>query len=434
MADRVILCAADRDAAAIRRVLAAACVSCETASAQATVAHIAGGEADLVILTATSLASLRAAGIEAALERQPLWSDIPVVVLARADADRDAPALPGNTTLLRRPVRLATIVDIVRTQLRARTRQRAVAHHLADRTQAEADLHRRAARLEERLQAEAHELTSVNGRLFDEMLARIDERERMNRMQAELFHVSRISALETMASVLAHELNQPLTAVMNYVRGVRRLLANTTPPASDDVLDALDTAVRSAQHAGEIVRHVRDLVRFDDVKRVPTDLPSVVRDALTIGLIDAVALGITHVVTLDPTATSVVADAIQIQQVLINLIRNSVEAMKDSDVREVTVASRRCGATMVEVIVADRGPGLPATIADTLFSPFRTTKPQGMGIGLSISRDIVEAHGGTIAGGDRAGGGAEFCFRLPLAPSGRAARIPASARSDDPPA
>jgi two-component system sensor kinase FixL len=245
----------------------------------------------------------------------------------------------------------------------------------------------------------------------------LTERERaqeeIRRMQAELIHVSRLSAMGTMASTLAHELNQPLTAVTNYVRGSRRLLAAEGDKRIGDVSGALELAEAGALRAGQIVRRLRELVARGTAAMRPEDLPKLIEDAGAIAFLDADYLGVAHKVVLDPEAQWVQVDRIQVQQVLINLIRNAIQAMQGVEAREVVVATKKVSPEQVEVSVADTGAGISPEVRDALFSAFQGTKPEGMGIGLSISRTIVEAHGGKIWAEDREGGGSVFRFTLP---------------------
>lgn len=237
--------------------------------------------------------------------------------------------------------------------------------------------------------------------------------EEIRRMQAELIHVSRLSAMGTMASTLAHELNQPLTAVTNYVRGSRRLLETAEASRLKEVDEALGAAEAGALRAGHIVRRLRELVARGNAAMRPEELPKLIEDAGVIAFLDAKFLGVTHKVDLDPAAQWVEVDRIQVQQVLINLIRNSMQAMQGAKRREILVCTRRKSPQQVEVSVADTGDGISPEVRDALFSAFQGTKPEGMGIGLSISRTIVEAHGGKIWAEDREGGGAVFRFTLP---------------------
>jgi len=236
----------------------------------------------------------------------------------------------------------------------------------------------------------------------------------IRRVQAELIHVSRLSAMGAMASALAHELNQPLAAVSNYISGARRIAgSHPAPPAA--LLDALNAAASGAHRAGEIVRRLRELVSRGNVAMMVEDLPRLIDEAGVLGFVDENWLGIRHRVELDPRAQWVKADRVQIQQVLINLIRNAVEAMEHGQQREIVISTHAAGEGMVEIRVADSGPGIAPEHLDTLFSQFMTTKSGGMGIGLPICRTIVEGHGGKIWAENRPEGGARFRFTLQAA-------------------
>jgi two-component system sensor kinase FixL len=235
----------------------------------------------------------------------------------------------------------------------------------------------------------------------------------IRKIQAELIHVSRVSAMGTMASTLAHELNQPLTAVSSYIRGSRRLLDHQDEPAREQVRAALEAAEDAALRAGHIVRRLRELVARGNVSPRPERLAKVVQDASLIAFLDEHLLGSTHRIELDPDAEWVEVDAIQIQQVVINLVRNALQALDGQERREIMIRSSLVSKGTAEVSIADTGPGIPAQVREALFSPFQSTKVEGMGIGLSISRTIVEAHGGKIWAEDAPGGGTVFRFTLP---------------------
>jgi PAS domain S-box-containing protein len=236
----------------------------------------------------------------------------------------------------------------------------------------------------------------------------------IRRMQAELIHVSRLSAMGAMASTLAHELNQPLTAVGNFISGAKRVV-DRIGIEDPDLREALEAAESGALRAAEIVRRLRELVSRGTASVMVEHLPKLIEDASVLAFLDEQMLGVRHRLDLDPAAQWVRADRVQIQQVLINLIRNAVEAMEGKAEKEVVLSTRAIRGEMVEIAVADSGVGLGAGNADSLFSQFMTTKSGGMGIGLPISRTIVEAHGGQIWGEDRPEGGAMFRFTLPRA-------------------
>ena len=253
-------------------------------------------------------------------------------------------------------------------------------------------------------------------------MADLTERHRaeaeMRKMQAELIHVSRLSAMGAMASTLAHELNQPLAALGNFISGAKRIVGRRRidDPALDEALDAAEAG---ALRAAEIVRRLRELVSRGTVSMMVEHLPRLIEDAAVLAFLGEDANGIRPRLALDPAATWVRADRVQIQQVLINLVRNAVEAMEGSTAREILVSTRPAGRDMIEIAIADSGTGLGAADPDSLFSQFMTTKSGGMGIGLPISRTIVEAHGGKIWGENRPEGGAVFRFTLPRGRPGR---------------
>jgi two-component system sensor kinase FixL len=261
------------------------------------------------------------------------------------------------------------------------------------------------------------EVRSERGRFFTGFLRDLSERQateaRLQELQGELVQMARLTALGEMASALAHELNQPLSAIANYLSGARRLLADDTDARA---LDALDKAQEQALRAGEIIRRLRDFLSRGEPERREESLPKLVREACALALVGAKEHGVDVRYNLDPRAETVLVDRVPIQQVIINLVRNGLDAMAQHPRRQLVVSSavNEDGAAVLSV--ADTGPGVDEVAATKLFQPFVTTKAHGMGVGLSISRTIVEAHGGRIWTEPNPGGGAIFRFTVRMAP------------------
>ncbi|MGL3111117.1 sensor protein FixL [Bradyrhizobium sp. BR 1432] len=238
---------------------------------------------------------------------------------------------------------------------------------------------------------------------------------RLQQLQSELVHVSRLTAMGEMASALAHELNQPLAAISNYMKGSRRLLAGSVDPNTTKIESALDRASEQALRAGQIIRRLRDFVsRGESEKRIES-LSKLIEEAGALGLAGAREQNVQLRFNLDPKADLVLADRVQVQQVLVNLFRNALEAMAQSPRRELVVANKPVADDMIEVEVSDTGSGFQDDVIPNLFQTFFTTKETGMGVGLSISRSIIEAHGGRMWAESNASGGATFRFTLPAA-------------------
>jgi two-component system, LuxR family, sensor kinase FixL len=238
---------------------------------------------------------------------------------------------------------------------------------------------------------------------------------RLQELQSELVHVSRLSAMGEMASALAHELNQPLAAISNYMKGSRRLLAATSDPNRSKIETALDRAAEQALRAGQIIRRLRDFVsRGESEKRVES-LSKLIEEAGALGLTGAREQGVQLRFNLDPQHDLVLVDRVQIQQVLVNLFRNALEAMAQSARRELIASNTLAADDMIEVAVSDTGCGFKEDVKQNLFQTFFTTKETGMGVGLSISRSIIEAHGGSMWAEVNPSGGATFRFTLPAA-------------------
>ncbi|MDQ0465979.1 two-component system sensor kinase FixL [Caulobacter ginsengisoli] len=259
------------------------------------------------------------------------------------------------------------------------------------------------------------EMRSGPQRFFTGFVRDLSERQeterRLQDMQAELVHVSRLTALGEMASALAHELNQPLSAIANYVKGSVRIL-DQAEPDKDRIRHALGQAGEQALRAGEIIRRLRDFVSKGETERRIEPLPKLIEEAAALAMIGAADTGVRVRMNLSPKVPFVLADKVQIQQVLLNLLRNATEAMQDCPRRDLTIVSRPAGKDMAVITVTDTGHGIQPAILERLFQPFVTSKDQGMGVGLSISRTIIEAHGGKIWAEPAEGGGTVFSFTL----------------------
>jgi two-component system sensor kinase FixL len=260
-------------------------------------------------------------------------------------------------------------------------------------------------------------MRSDNRRYFTGFVRDLTERQktetRLQELQSELVHMSRFTALGEMASTLAHEINQPLTAIANYLKGSRRILERMEGEHVPMLRDAVNQAAEQALRAGQVIRHLREFVSRGESERHIESLPKLVQEASALALVGAKEKGVRVSFRLDPDAPLVLADRIQIQQVLLNLIRNAIEAMQDRPRRELVVSTTALPQDgLVEVCVRDTGTGLAPEVAAQLFQPFVTTKKHGMGVGLSICRTIVESHGGKIWAESKPGEGTAFRFTL----------------------
>jgi two-component system, LuxR family, sensor kinase FixL len=260
------------------------------------------------------------------------------------------------------------------------------------------------------------EMHSNDARFFTGFIRDVSERQkteaRLQELQTELIHISRLSAMGEMASALAHELNQPLTAIANYLKGSRRLLEDKTDEDAIMVRGAVDKAADQSMRAGQIIRRLRDFVaRGENEKRVE-NLQKLVEEASALALVGAKDRNVRVTFKFGQVSDFVLADKVQIQQVVLNLMRNAIEAMEDVERRELVLSTNRRTDGMIDISVTDTGTGISSEIASQLFQPFVSTKSNGMGVGLSISRTIVEAHGGRISAVPNPDGGTIFSFSL----------------------
>ncbi|MBA8903145.1 PAS domain S-box protein [Phyllobacterium sp. P30BS-XVII] len=261
------------------------------------------------------------------------------------------------------------------------------------------------------------EFKSGGKSFFTGFIRDLTEREesaaRLEEIQGELARLARLNELGEMASTLAHELNQPLSAIANYAQGCTRLLRNIDEAVAIKMREALEEMSRQSLRAGQIIRHLREFVTRGETEKAPENIRNLVEEAAALALVGSRERGMRSSFDFAPNAKLVMADRVQIQQVLINLMRNAMEAMRDCTTRELSVSTTSAVDGMIAIEVADTGQGISDEVAAQLFRPFVTTKPGGMGIGLSISKRIVESHGGEISVQRNDQGGATFRFTLP---------------------
>ncbi len=270
-----------------------------------------------------------------------------------------------------------------------------------------------------RMHLSVGEMRVGDTRYFTGFMRDLTDREeteaRLRELQSELVHVSRLTAMGEMASALAHELNQPLSAIANYLRGSRRLLDRGDPADRPRLSEALGKAADQALRAGDVIHRLREFVGRGETEKRIENLRKLIEESSDLALLGARELGVRVTMRLDTACELALVDRVQIQQVLINLLRNGLDAMRAAPRRDLTVALEPAADGLVMVSVADTGSGISPETMAKLFQPFMTTKKDGMGVGLSICRTIVEAHGGAIWAETNPDGGATFRFTLPSA-------------------
>jgi two-component system sensor kinase FixL len=262
------------------------------------------------------------------------------------------------------------------------------------------------------------EMRVAERRFFTGFVRDLTERQeteaRLQELQSELARVSRLTAMGELASAFAHELNQPLAAITNYLRGARRLLAGEGVDRmrlSEAVAKASDQALR----AGEVIRRLREFIGRGDFERHVESISKLAEEGIALALVGAKERRVRVSLEFDAAGDQVLADRTQIQQVIVNLLRNAIDAMSGVRKPELTVRTVGRGDGFTVVSVSDTGSGINEEVRPRLFQPFMTTTQGGMSVGLSICRTIVEAHGGTIWADDGDGPGATFSFTLPSA-------------------
>ena len=261
------------------------------------------------------------------------------------------------------------------------------------------------------------EMKSRDRRFFTGFIRDLTERQqseaRLQELQSELIQMSRFTAMGEMASTLAHELNQPLSAITNYLKGSKRLLDDSKDEVSSAVRDAVGKAADQALRAGQIIRRLREFVAHGENEKRVESVQKIIEESSALALVGARETGVRVNFRFSAITDLTLADKVQIQQVLVNLIRNAIEAMAEVSRRELIISTSAPSGGMIEISVADTGSGIPPDIVEQLFRPFFTTKTHGMGVGLSISRTIIENHGGKIWSEPNPEGGTIFRLTLP---------------------
>ena len=239
---------------------------------------------------------------------------------------------------------------------------------------------------------------------------------RLQEMHTELLHVSRLSAMGQVVATLAHELNQPLTAISNYMEAARVLLDRGGDLPLSRIGNAIDRAGEQAVRAGQIIQRLRGFLSHGNSERQIEAVSPLVKEAVELAHLDMRQRGVSIRLGNVPADVSILADKVQIQQVLLNLLRNAAEAVANQECREIALLTEASAATL-QISVVDNGPGLPDEIRDKLFQPFVSTKKTGMGVGLSICHTIITAHDGHLWAEPNPDRGTIFRFTLPIAPA-----------------
>jgi C4-dicarboxylate-specific signal transduction histidine kinase len=290
-----------------------------------------------------------------------------------------------------------------------------VTQQMARRKRAEEALQKLAGELESKVRQRTFELASANDKLRSEMNEHQRAEEALQKAQAELAHVSRLMTLGELTASISHEVNQPIAAVVTNGQVCLRLLALETP-RPDDVRTTVERIVRDANRASEVIQRIRALAKRSEPQMMSLDINDVIREATLLVQREVLSHGVSLRTELASAVPAVRGDRIQLQQVVINLLINGVEAMASitDRPREIIVRSQLYEEGQVIVAVLDSGIGIDSQTAEKLFSAFFTTKPSGMGMGLSISRSIIRAHGGRLWVSPNADHGAAFQFTVPI--------------------
>jgi C4-dicarboxylate-specific signal transduction histidine kinase len=291
---------------------------------------------------------------------------------------------------------------------------------ITDQRRAEAGLQESNDRLEERVKARTEELVRLGEEFKEEATERIRAQEEASRRRAELAHLGRVRSTGELAASIAHELNQPLAAVLTNAQAALRLLEKKKPDL-EELHEILVDIVADDKRAGHVIRRLRTLFQKGPIAQETVQLEELVAGVVPLVRSGAQGANARINVKSAPNLPPVEVDPVQIQQVVMNLLANSIDAIQrldsdrgDSDGGDIDVEISRAGENGVLVTVRDNGPGLPAEEIGDVFKPFVTTKPGGMGMGLAICKSILDAHGGTISVENNVSGGCCFSFTLPL--------------------
>lgn len=248
-----------------------------------------------------------------------------------------------------------------------------------------------------------------------DLTERQQTQQRIHELQAELIHSSRLASLGEVSSMVAHEANQPLSAAATYLEVAREMLASSETKTRDRGTQTLEQVAVQIRRVGETIRRIREFAKNKTPEQAAENINRIVEEAAAIAAIGTKGKGIITVYDLTADLPPVFVDRFQIQQVVVNLVRNSIDAMETAPRRDLTLRTRLVGNDLIEVSIIDSGFGIPPAQVERLFVPFATTKKDGTGLGLAICRTIVVAHGGKLRYLPNREGGAIFTFNVPIA-------------------
>jgi two-component system sensor kinase FixL len=250
--------------------------------------------------------------------------------------------------------------------------------------------------------------------ILRDLTSRHAAEQRSRSLEARLAHVDRFNLMGEMAAGIAHEINQPLSAIAAYAQAAKRIIA-AERLGTHALMDVCEKIDEQALRAGRVIEHLRKFIRKQETRNETVDVNRVVADVANLIEADARAEGIRVTIRYGDALPNLHANSIQLQQVLLNLTRNSVDAMRQpgGGEREVSIATERTERGGVRICVADHGPGVSRQLGDSVFDPFVTTKRDGLGVGLAISRTIIQSYGGNLSYRDNPTGGAIFVVELP---------------------